>query len=734
VHAGLNPEQRRAVEHRGGPVLVLAGAGTGKTRVITHRVAALMDEGVEPWRILAVTFTNKAAGEMRERIARLREDASQGLWVGTFHSICARILRKHGDAVGLSRNFGIYDAADQRTLMGRVLKDQRVSDKILSANGVLSQIDRAKNQGRGHEALEELGVYEPQLTIVREAWREYERRLRAADAADFGDLLVLTVRLLRQASAGPQGQLGELDPVARLRRRFTHVVVDEFQDTNPVQAELVDLLSGHAQLCVVGDDDQAIYGWRGADVAQILSFPDRHAGCEVIRLEQNYRSTTHILGCADAIIKRNRGRLGKTLWSDLGPGNKVRLVAHQDERTEARRVAGEIAGLIAEGEAPDEIAVFYRTHAQSRALEEALRREGVHYRIVGGTRFFDRAEIKDLIAYLRLLVNPASDLDLLRVINRPGRGIGNKTVERLATWAHEHGTSLWESLSHAEEAGLGTAARRKVLAFEQLMQHVANETADLRLDEIAELVLEHTGYREALAANDDIESVGRLENLQEFLGALAEFALEEPESSLAEYLELVSLATNEDEAAATGITLMTVHSAKGLEFDHVYLTGMEERVFPHARSLDDPVAMEEERRLAYVAVTRARRNLTLSYTARRFLYGSTQVNLPSRFVGDLPLESLREIGVARHRPRAARNDFADFEPDEPDWDDDIELDAEFAAESEGVSLYVGMPIRHAKFGVGDLVGWNGAGDNLKVVVRFPNHGQKTILARFCQPV
>lgn len=730
----LNPEQQRAVEHRGGPLLVLAGAGTGKTRVITHRVAALIEEGVEPWRILAVTFTNKAAGEMRERIDRLRSDSSGGLWVGTFHSICARILRSHGDAVGLSRNFGIYDAADQRTLMGRVLKDQRISDKLFSTNGVLSHIDRAKNQGLGHEGLAQMGVYEPQLSVVRDAWREYERRLRAADAADFGDLLVLAVRLLRQASGQPQGQLGELDPVTRLRRRFTHVVVDEYQDTNPVQAELVDLLAGQAQLCVVGDDDQAIYGWRGADVAQILAFPDRHPGCEVVRLEQNYRSTTHILTCADAIIRRNTGRLGKTLWSDLGPGQKVRLIAHQDERVEARRVAGEVAHAIAHGEPPEEIAVFYRTHAQSRALEEALRREGVHYRIVGGTRFFDRAEIKDLIAYLRLLVTPSSDLDLLRAINRPGRGIGNKTVERLAAWAHDHSTSLWEALDHAEEAGLGTGARRKVAAFAQMMNALMEETRDQPLDEVAEIVLERSGYREALAANDDIESVGRLENLQEFLGALAEFALEEPQSSLAEYLELVSLATNEDQAATQGITLMTVHSAKGLEFDHVYLTGMEERVFPHARSLDDPVAMEEERRLAYVAVTRARRHLTLSYTARRFLYGSTQVNVPSRFVGDLPLGALEEIGVASRRPRAAREAFAEVEPDEPDWDDDIELDAEYAAESEGVSLYVGMPIRHQKFGVGDLVGWNGAGDNLKVIVRFPRHGQKTILARFCEPV
>jgi DNA helicase-2/ATP-dependent DNA helicase PcrA len=731
----LNPEQQRAVDYRGGPILVLAGAGTGKTRVITHRVASLLEEDVEPWRILAVTFTNKAASEMRERIGGLCEDLeTKGLWVGTFHSICARILRRNGEAVGLSKNFSIYDTTDQRTLMKRVLKDQRVSDKLFSPAGVLGHVDKAKNQGLGPSGLSQVGIVEPQLTIVERAWTEYEKRLRAADAADFGDLLVLTVELLRKAGEGEQGQLGELDPVARLRRRFSHVVVDEYQDTNPVQSALVGLLSGHAQLCVVGDDDQAIYGWRGADVAQFLAFPERHTGCEVVRLEQNYRSTGHILTCADAIISRNAGRLGKTLWSELGDGPKVRLYARQDERMEARSVAREVANIIAEGEDPEGVAVFYRTHAQSRALEEAFRRENVGYRIVGGTRFFDRMEVKDLIAYLRLLVTPASDLDLLRAINRPGRGIGNKTIERLAAWASDHGTSLWEATENAPAAGLKTAAQRRVGEFRQLILELARETEGARLDEVAEAVLERSGYREALAANDDIESVGRLENLQEFLGALSEFVIEEPDAGLAEYLELVSLATNEEESEASdGVTLMTVHSAKGLEFDHVYVTGMEEGVFPHARSLEDPLAMEEERRLAYVAVTRARRHLSLSFTARRFLYGSVQVNAPSRFVGELPLGAIMELGETRHRPSAARADFAE-QPAEPDWDDDIELDDGHEGDREGVSLYVGMSVRHRKFGVGDLVGWNGAGDNLKLVVRFPSVGQKTILARFCEPV
>jgi DNA helicase-2/ATP-dependent DNA helicase PcrA len=724
----LNPEQRRAVAHRGGPLLVLAGAGTGKTRVITHRVAALLDEGVEAWRILAVTFTNKAAGEMRRRLERLcAPELARSLWVGTFHSICARILRRHGEGLGLTRGFSIYDAADQRTLMTRVLKDQGVSDRFLGPGTVLGHIDRAKNRARGPADLEQLGLGEPHLSPVRAAWVEYERRLRACDAVDFGDLLVLAVRLLAEARV--DGELRDLDPVARLRRRFSHVVVDEYQDTNPVQATLVDLLSTEAELCVVGDDDQAIYGWRGADVAQILSFPERHSGCEVIRLEQNYRSTGHILGCADAIIRRNTGRLGKTLWTDLGAGEKVRLVAHDDERAEARAVAREVAQAIAEGDPPDELAVFYRTHAQSRALEEALRREGIQHKIVGGTRFFDRLEIKDLVAYLRVLASPASDLDLVRIVNRPARGIGAKTMEKVAAFGAVHGVSLFEAMGAGPALALGAAPGRKVAEFHRMLVQLRQETGALRLDEVAELVLERSGYREALAAEDDAEATARLENLQELLGALAEFAIEEPESTLSEWLELVSLATGEDDDGS-GVTLMTVHSAKGLEFLAVWVTGMEERVFPHARSLEDPVAMEEERRLAYVAVTRARRQLTMSFTARRFLYGTVQENPPSRFVAELPRAAIVERGEGVVRARAPSVRTA---PPSPAWDADIELDDDLLEPEDGPALYVGMRVRHREFGVGDLLGWNGSGANLKLVLRFPQAGRKTILARFCEP-
>ena len=749
----LNPRQLEGVQHRGGPLLVLAGAGTGKTRVITHRVASLLAEGIPPWQILAVTFTNKAAQEMRERISVSCEDEpslvgvdASRIWVGTFHAIAARILRRFGEGVGLSPRFAIYDTADQRSLMKRVLVSLDIDPKQFTPASVLGAIDRAKNQGLGNtlENLAGTGLFEPRLGAVHDAWKRYRKRMREADAVDFGDLLVLAVELLEQVPS--EGQLAEFDPVARLRRRFAHVVVDEYQDTNPVQARMVELLCGQAELCVVGDDDQAIYGWRGADVSQILDFPESHPGCEVIRLEQNYRSTGHILACADAVIRHNAGRLGKTLWSDLGEGELVRVARLDDERAEARWVATAIAdAAMNEGASLDEFAVFYRTHAQSRVFEEAFRRFDLPYKMVGGTRFFDRAEIKDLVAYLRLLLNPASGVDFERIVNRPTRGIGAKTVERLATHALREDTTIFEAARDPKAAGVGTAAARKVQGFVAMIESLMSELDDAPLDELAERVLEASGYRESLAAQGTDEAISRLENLQEFIGALAEFSREDPEAGLAEYLEQVSLATSEEDAAAQGpmLTLMTVHSAKGLEFERVFCTGMEESVFPHARSLEDPVQMEEERRLAYVAITRAKRELALTYAARRFLYGQDHINAPSRFVENLPPECIELFGrpargsghLSFGAPSWSQSPARPAAPAEPSWNDDIVYDEGYGAgQGEGMQLYVGMPIRHKKFGVGDLVGWNGSGDQLKVVVRFDGIGQKTILARFCEPL
>ncbi|MDC0675641.1 ATP-dependent helicase [Nannocystis radixulma] len=777
----LNPAQQAAVDHRGSPLLVLAGAGTGKTRVITHRVAALMDEGVPPWRILAVTFTNKAAAEMRARMEKMCEgkvDVSQ-LWVGTFHSISARILRRHGESVGLSRNFAIYDTDDQTRLMKRVFKEMNRDDEQIKPRAILGHLDQLKNRGLTIDQVDQLGLEGFMTRLVALLGRRYQELLRAADASDFGDLLVLAVKLLEKAGTEqprPGAQLVDVDPVVGLKRRFLHVVVDEYQDTNPVQARLVELLSQRAQLCVVGDDDQAIYGWRGADVSQILGFPDRQPGCELIRLEQNYRSTGHILHCADAIIRRNEGRLGKTLWSELGDGALVVLRACEDEREEARFVVNEILDALNEDIPPEEIAVFYRTHAQSRVIEQQLTDNGMRYAIFGGLGFFERKEIKDALAYLRLLQNPASDLDFTRIVNEPARGIGDTTVGRLTALAANRNVALLEVARNPEEAGVsGAAAKRLALFVAMIDELTARLHAGTPLGQLAAEVLERTGYRDALVQEGSEESEARVENLDEFVGALTEFAQDNPEQTLADYLEQVSLVSDADgggRGEVRAVRLMTIHSAKGLEFEKVILTGMEEKVFPHSRSIageeaareegrrlrpEERAQLEEERRLAYVAVTRAKRQLVVTYARRRRLYNQEFIGTPSRFVRDLPPDSVRGRvpGVVRREAPAVPAQLQAMLSSPPprpaaparerSWNSDIVYDEGVAARpaartrapiasDDAPSLYKGMQVRHRQYGEGTLVGWDGTGSNLKLAINFPGVGVKTILARFCEPL
>jgi DNA helicase-2/ATP-dependent DNA helicase PcrA len=522
-----------------------------------------------------------------------------------------------------------------------------------------------------------------------------------------------------------------------------HVMVDEFQDTNAAQYRMMRALVGpHENLCVVGDDDQAIYRWRGADVAQILGFPDEHPGCKIIRLEQNYRSTGHILSCADAIIRRNAGRLGKTLWSELGDGHPVKVRQLASEHDEARVVVDQVLDALTEDIPPHEIAVFYRTHAQSRVIEEALAASAIRYAIYGGLSFYDRKEVRDLLAYLRLLTNPGSDVDFERIVNVPARKIGDTTVGHLRAHAQGRGISLMACLGELEQTGLPAGTCRRLEGFRAIMDELVQaHAARMPLGDLASLAMTLTGYREALAAEQTEESQERLENLQEFVGALSEFSTENPEQTLADYLEQVSLTSNSDDRSdqARRVRLMTIHSAKGLEFTRVILTGMEEGVFPHGRSLQDPTQMEEERRLAYVAVTRAKRDLLITYAARRTLYGQTQVNEPSRFLRDLPALATDRGGRRSSRMSA---------PQEPSWNSDIVYDSEqpeVAAprgqpqrrrpappSEEGVHLFVGQHFRHAKFGGGQLIAWDGSGADLKLHLRFTT-GTRVILARFCEP-
>ena len=640
----LNGPQRRAVEHRGGPLLVVAGAGSGKTRVLTRRVAHLIATGdALPWEILAITFTNKAADEMRERLARLVGPIAERMWISTFHAACVRILRAHAERLGYRRTFTIYDDTDARRLLEQVLRDLGVDTKKLPARSVQAAVSRAKAESKDPVVVrdEAQGVFERRIA---DAYAEYQQRLQAASAMDFDDLLTLTVQLLRSCP----------DVLDDYRHRFRHVLVDEYQDTNHVQNELVLLLAAeHRNVCVVGDSDQSIYSFRAADIRNILEFEDAFPDAVVIPLEQNYRSTRTILEAANAVIARNASRVPKELWTEGAAGEPIRRYRAEDEHDEATWVAAEIDRLCrSEGLRYGDVAVFFRTNAQSRAFEEALVRTTIPYRVVGGTRFYDRREVKDLLAYLKVLVNPDDEMAARRIVNVPRRGVGDTSVERLAAWARAQRTSFAEALGHATEAGLAGTALRGVTALQVLLDDLRRLAASgANPGEIVETVAERTGYRAGLEAEDTLEARSRLENIDELAGAGAQY------DSIEAFLEAVALVSDADELDSEGsrVSLMTLHTAKGLEFPAVFLVGMEDGIFPHLRALDDPWQLEEERRLCYVGITRAQRLLYVTHAWSRSQWGTTSYAIPSRFLSELPEALVRDVGGSgRARDEAAR--------------------------------------------------------------------------------
>ncbi len=673
----LNDAQRAAVLHGEGPLLVFAGAGSGKTRVITYRIARLLaEEGVPPYRILAVTFTNKAAGEMRERLGKLAGDMSSDLWVGTFHSISARLLRRYGADVGLSQRFTIYDDSDQKALINRVIKAEGYDERDYTPKLCLSRIHNKKREGIGPEAIEPAPEFDATMITIYAA---YERALRAADAVDFDDLILLMVRLLeaRPSPGSLTGRAGE-----ELRNRYDYVLVDEFQDTNAIQYRWVRAFAERTgNLCVVGDDDQSIYAWRGADIRNIREFARDFPDALVVKLEQNYRSTGNIVVAARQVILAARDRQDKALWTDARAGDKIVLCALKDEREEAAFVARTLRERIAQGISPRELAVFYRINAQSRVIEEALRQQNLPYQIIGGMRFFERAEVKNLLAYLRFLDNPKSDADLVRIFNLPARGLGNKTLERLLVAAASHGVSVFEALKASLADGdVGGGTRKRLEAFMGLMLELQKDATELHPSELAQKVLEKSGYQQALRAENDAEADARLENLAELVGSIKEYEVEVlqngREPTLDEYLERVALVSDIDTAEeSAAVLLMTIHSAKGLEFDTVMLTGMEEETFPY-RGLDSESneEIEEERRLAYVAITRARQRLYISHAASRTIFGQTKYLAPSRFLSQIPEEVLERRGLpiwaTRVHAAAARARQAEFsDPNtEEAWD------------------------------------------------------------------
>jgi len=630
---GLNDPQREAATWPGGPLLILAGAGSGKTRVLTHRIAYLLaTEAAEASEILAITFTNKAAEEMRERAGLLVGRRVRAMWVMTFHSACARMLRAHADRLGYTRQFTIYDQADSRRLIKRCLDELGIDPKRFTPAAIGSQISDAKNRLRDADSYAQMvGSFFEQT--VADVYREYERQLHRMNAMDFDDLLVRAVNVLEL-----------FDEVReRYSESFRHVLVDEYQDTNHAQYRWLQLLSKeHRNLAVVGDPDQSIYGFRSADIRNILEFEDEFVDAHVVRLEQNYRSTQNILDAANAVIANNRGRKSKSLWSDLGQGDPIKVRELDDEHAEARFVTGEIQRLLDEGIGRSEVAVFYRTNAQSRVLEDTLTRADIAYQVVGGTKFYERAEIKDAIAYLVTLVNPQDVGAFTRIVNSPRRGIGSTSMSRVLSFGNSTGISIWEAASEPEQVpGLGAAGAKALRRFMATM-HVLSERASsgAPVAELLKEMLQETGYLEALEAERTIEAQGRIENLEELVNVAAEYDASEAEThSLEEFLQQVSLRSDADERTDDEglVTLMTLHNAKGLEFPIVFMIGCEEGVFPHSRALDEG-GLEEERRLCYVGITRAERDLYICYARTRNVFGARQWGAPSRFIAEIPPE------------------------------------------------------------------------------------------------
>jgi DNA helicase-2/ATP-dependent DNA helicase PcrA len=632
--AQLNPVQREAALHVEGPLLVVAGAGSGKTRVLTHRVAHLIGaHGIKPNEILAITFTNKAAGEMRERLETMLGHTARAIWILTFHAACGRILRREAERLGYRSNFSIYDGADQVRVVKVALEELGKDPKRFTPRGIHAQISNAKNTLVGpDEYARRVSSFWDQT--VAEVYAVYQRTLHRSNAVDFDDLLMLTVEVLDRFPEARE----------RWQKSFRHVLVDEYQDTNHAQYRLLQLLAGtHRNLFVVGDPDQSIYAFRGADIRNILEFERDFAGTAVVALEQNYRSTNAILEAANAVIENNTERKPKRLFSDLGEGEPVQVIEVEDEHAEARFVAAEIARSIDDGWSADEIAVFYRTNAQSRVLEDVLVRQQIPYQVIGGPRFYERAEIKDALAYLTALDNPSDAVALMRVANRPRRGIGDTSIRRLVTHADALGIWFWEALADPEAAGLAPASARAVRGFRTLLESLLSAAQELRVDELLDAVLDRSGMIAAYEAERTIEARGRVENLQELVGVAREYRQRTETPSLSGFLQEISLASDQDALRGEEglVTLMTLHNAKGLEFRAVYVIGLEEGIFPHIRAIEEN-EVEEERRLCYVGMTRAMERLTLTHAMARTLWGRRSYNLQSRFLDELPPAVERE--------------------------------------------------------------------------------------------
>ncbi|HLR69759.1 MAG TPA: DNA helicase PcrA [Virgibacillus sp.] len=724
---GLNKEQKQAVKHTDGPLLIMAGAGSGKTRVLTHRIAYLLREkDIAPRNILAITFTNKAAREMKDRVYKLVGTNSDQIWVSTFHSMCVRILRRDIDRIGYNRSFTILDSSDQLSVVKQVLKSLNIDPKKFDPRAMLGQISAAKNQLiTPEEYNNNVGnFFERQVGQIYEA---YQKVIRKNQSLDFDDLIMQTIHLFKRVP----------EVLKYYQHRFQYIHVDEYQDTNHAQYYLIKQLANRYQnLCVVGDSDQSIYRWRGADIANILSFEKDYSSAKTVFLEQNYRSTKSILEAANQVIARNTGRKPKNLWTENTDGKKIKYYQGTTEQEEALFVTDKLHHLISEeGYSPNDIAILYRTNAQSRAIEDKLMKSTIAYQMVGGTKFYERKEIKDMIAYLRLIMNPHDDLSFERIVNEPKRGIGKTSIDRLRAYATEHDISFYDAVKEVDFTGVTKKAAMALVEFETLIRTLTQQQEFLTATDMVEAVLKRTGYEEMLKREQSLESQSRLENLEEFMTVTQDFeAANEDDKTLMAFLTDLALIADidrvDDEVMQNEekVTLMTLHAAKGLEFPIIFLIGMEENVFPHSRSMMDEEEMEEERRLAYVGITRAERELYVTHAKMRTLYGKTNMNPISRFIHEIPEDLIEGMEQAK------ATTFGSFAQPQEKPSFAKKRKAQKIQQTTGADSETWMPgdkAVHKKWGVGTVVKAQGEGESMELDIAFPAPtGIKRVLAKF----
>lgn len=727
----LNERQKEAVLATEGPVLVLAGAGSGKTTVLVNRIAYMISEKhIRPWNILAITFTNKAAREMKDRIERLLGDTAKDMWIGTFHSVCVRILRSCIDLLGYRRDFVIYDTADTKTVMKECLRELDIDEKSFPVRNVLSIISNAKNDLMDAATFENVYKSDYRMSIIAKIYYRYQTKLRKNNAVDFDDIILNTVKIL---SENP-------DVLSKYQDKFRYILVDEYQDTNNSQYLLINLLAqANRNLCVVGDDDQSIYKFRGANIGNILNFEDDYSDVQKITLDQNYRSTQNILDAANSVISNNKGRMGKSLWTSNGDGNRVYVYTGTNEYDEARYIARQIKKHFDEQGSFSDCAILYRTNAQSRVIEEMLMRESVPYKVLSGLRFYDRKEIKDIIAYLRVVYNPNDDVSLARIINEPKRKIGNATLEKARNIAREKETSLYDVISHADDYHEFKTAIKKLLSFSEIIQSLIKLKDTVTIEELTGRILNDTGYMPALVMEDTTESKTRIENLGEFISVITEFEKnEETGNTLGEFLENISLVSdidgydeNEDSAV-----LMTIHSAKGLEFPIVFLSGLEEGLFPGMRSMESDDDIEEERRLCYVAITRAKEQLYITKTISRTIHGKTMPTTASRFFKEIPVEYLEDKTTLQPKVAKVMQDLGVRNAAAPKKEVYMTKGFGSSVKSSGSTDYskfkAGDAVEHRTFGRGEILKATPCGNDCILEIQFESIGFKRLMAAFAK--